>query len=91
MDGYELGEVKVIAHGFRKREINGEIVLEALPKPTAEITSRIEAQAGRKLSFEGGCYVMYSPGGGVSCYNDGCETSCFYSSLGGDDYCGCTI
>jgi hypothetical protein len=90
MDSYDLHNVKVIAHGFRRREINGEIVLEALPKPTKEITEKIEAQAGRKLSFDGGCYVMYS-GTSVSCFKDGCETSCFLSQLGGEDYCGCAI
>ena len=57
----------VIAHGFRRREINGEIVFEALPKPTKEIIEQIQVEARRELSFDYGCYVMAS-GGSLSCF-----------------------
>ncbi|MBE9190627.1 hypothetical protein IQ230_09685 [Gloeocapsopsis crepidinum LEGE 06123] len=85
--------MKVIAHGFRKREINGEIVYEALPAPSREeleqIQAEVEAQTGRKVSSSGGCYLMAS-GGVLSCHNESCVGYC-YHQRGNDERCICTI
>ncbi len=90
MDNYSSSSTKVIAHGFRRREINGEIVFEALPKPTQEVIEQIQAEAGRELAFDYGCYVMAS-GGSLSCYNDGGCADCILHETGSDAYCGCVI
>jgi hypothetical protein len=86
----DSSDKKVIAPGFCRSEIDGEVVYEAIPKPTNYSDEEIEAAFGRKVSFDGGCFVELGSGS-PTCYNENCDTVCLYSNLGGEDHCGCAI